>query len=248
MLISVKTLKLQIRCYTVCIHTQIKMDEESPQKNHGVINNKEFELLIIATIQTLKRSKKKTGNEEVFNLVQSSLEYDVSREQLDETLTTFVKDNSIKSNTVGNRVCLPLPKDQQENNMEPQANTLTSANNMKDEFDKFKEGFMKEFKELKTTLFAEVNSFKNQILTSHKILQSIFQNSETTEMIRLREDILFLKEQIRNKDKVIDSLLCQLSKRDDIFSLQNTGSTKTKTSAVQTENIENTAEKNLQLP
>ena len=242
MLISVKTLKLQISCYTVCIYTQIKMDEESTQKNHGVINNKELELLIIATIQT-KRSKKKTGNEEVFNLVQSSLEYDVSREQFDEILTTLVKDNSIKSNTVGNRVCLSLPKDQQENNMEPQANTLTSENNMKEEFYIFKEGFMEEFKELKTTLFAEVNSFKIQLLTSHEILQSIFQNSEATEMIRLREDILFLKEQIRNKDKVIDSLLCQLSKRDDIFLLQNRGSTTTKTSAVQTENIENTAEK-----
>ena len=193
------------------------MDEESTQKNHGVINNKELELLIIATTQTLKRSKKKTGNEEVFNLVQSSIEYDVSREQFDETLTTLVKDNSIKSNTVGDRVCLSLPKDQQENNMEPQANTLTSENNMKEEFYNFKEDFMEESKELKTTFFAEVNSFKNQILTSHEILQSTSQNSETTEMIRLREDILFLKEQIRNKDKVIDSLLCQLSKRDDIF-------------------------------
>ena len=63
-------------------------------------------------------------------------------------------------------------------------------------------------------------------------------------MIRLREDILFLKEQIRNKDKVIDSLLCQLSKRDDIFLLQNRGSTTTKTSAVQTQNIKNNVEKN----
>ena len=115
----------------------------------------------------MKRSNKKTGSEEVFNLVQSSLEYDVSREQFDETVTTLVKDNSIKSNTVGNRVCLSLPKDQQENNMEPQANTITSENNMKEQFYKFKEGFMEEFKELKTTLFAEVNSFKNQILTSH---------------------------------------------------------------------------------
>ena len=44
------------------------MDEESTQKNLGVINNKELELLVIATIQTLKWSKKKTGNEEVFNL------------------------------------------------------------------------------------------------------------------------------------------------------------------------------------
>ena len=102
---------------------------------------------------------------------------------------------------------------------------------------------MEEFKELKTTFFAEVNSFKNQILTSHEILQSTSQNSETTEMIRLREDILFLKEQIRNKDKVIDSLLCQLSKRDDIFLLQNRGSTKTKTSALQTENTENVEKK-----
>ena len=53
-------MKLQISCYTVYIYTQIKMDEEFTQKNHGVINNKELELLIIATIQTLKRSKKKT--------------------------------------------------------------------------------------------------------------------------------------------------------------------------------------------
>ena len=169
------------------------MDEESTQKNHGVINNKKLQLFIIATIQTLKESKKKTGNEEVFNLVQSSIKYDVSREQFDETLTTLVKNNSIKSNTVGNRVYLSLPKDQQENNMEPQANTLTSENNIKEKFYKFKEDFMEEFKELKTTFFAEVNSFKNQILTSHEILQSTSQNSETTEMIRLREDVLFLK-------------------------------------------------------
>ena len=43
------------------------------------------------------------------------------------------------------------------------------------------------------------------------------QNSEIT---RLSEEIFFLKEQIRNKDKVIDSLLSQLSKRDDVI-LQN---------------------------
>ena len=116
---------------------------------------------------------------------------------------------------------------------------------MKEEFYKFKEGFLEEFKELKTTFFAEVNSFKKQILTSHKILQSTSQNSETTEMTRLREDILFLKEQIRKKDKVIDSLLCQLSKRDDIFLLQNRESTTTKSSEVQTENTEKTVEKNL---
>ena len=60
---------------------------------------------------------------------------------------------------------------------------------------------MEEFKELKITFFAEVNSFKNQILTSQEILLSTSQNSETTEMIQLHEDILFLKEQIRNKDK-----------------------------------------------
>ena len=70
---------------------------------------------------------------------------------------------------------------------------------MKEEFYKFKEGFLEEFKELKTTFFAEVNSFKKQILTSHKILQSTSQNSETIEMTRMLEDILFLKEQIRKK-------------------------------------------------
>ena len=33
------------------------------------VEEKEFELLIIASIHTLKRENKKCGNEEVFNLV-----------------------------------------------------------------------------------------------------------------------------------------------------------------------------------
>ena len=117
------------------------MDEEPTQNNHVVINNKELELLTIATIQTLKRNKEKIGSEEVSNLVKSSLEYDVSREQFDKTLNNLVKGNSIKSYTVGNRVHLSLPKDQQENSMDPQPDTITSENNMKEGFCKFKEGF-----------------------------------------------------------------------------------------------------------
>ena len=55
------------------------MDEHPLQLNHGVVNNKELELLTIATIQILKRSKKKRGNDEVLNLVKTSLENEISR-------------------------------------------------------------------------------------------------------------------------------------------------------------------------
>ena len=55
------------------------MAEHPLQLNHGVVNNKELELLTIATIQILKRSKKKRGNDEVLNLVKTSLENEISR-------------------------------------------------------------------------------------------------------------------------------------------------------------------------
>ena len=48
------------------------MTSETPDPT--AVEEKEFELLIIASIQTLKRENKKCGNEEVFHLVKDSVD------------------------------------------------------------------------------------------------------------------------------------------------------------------------------
>ena len=124
--------------------------------------------------------------------------------------------------------CLSLLKDKQEQNIDSQPNIVTSDIDINEEFNKFKERFLKEFRDLKTAFFTEINSYKK--LVSHEMLQVTSQNSEIT---RLSGDIFFLKEQIRNKENVIDSLLSQLSKRDDVLLRNRWPAIKRKTGSVQ---------------
>ena len=44
-----------------------------------IVEGKDLENLIVASIQTLKRNNKKCGKEEVFRLVQESVEIDVMK-------------------------------------------------------------------------------------------------------------------------------------------------------------------------
>ena len=83
-------------------------------------------------------------------MAQSSLENKISRELLDETLNALVQNHSRKSNTVGNRVCLSLPKDAQEQNIDSWQNIVISDIGINEEFSKFKERFSEEFRDLKT--------------------------------------------------------------------------------------------------
>ena len=112
-------------------------------------------------MQTLKRSKKESGNEEVFNLVQTSLKNEISKERFDKSLNTFVQNHFMKSNTVENRVCLCLPKNQQEQNIDSRENIFTSDIDINEEFNKFKESSLEQFEDLKTAFFTEINSYKN---------------------------------------------------------------------------------------
>ena len=60
------------------------------------ILREELEILIIASIQTLKRSNKKCGKDEVIQLVNNSLEKEISRE--------IFEDQSVKLNALKLRV------------------------------------------------------------------------------------------------------------------------------------------------
>ena len=58
------------------------------------IENDEVELLIIASIQTLKRKKKRCGRDEVFELLKDS--DTVTKETFDKLLNQLINSNSVK--------------------------------------------------------------------------------------------------------------------------------------------------------
>ena len=75
--------------------------------------DRELEMLIIASIQTLKRGNKKCGKDEVFRLFRDSVD-DVSKETFNKILGLLIQNQSIRLNIVGNRECLSLPKENQK--------------------------------------------------------------------------------------------------------------------------------------
>ena len=83
------------------------------------IENYEVELLIIASIQTLKRKNKRRGRDEVFELVKDSTYDDtVTKETFDKLLNQLINNNSVKLNTFGNRECLSLPTKSNKKNQQ----------------------------------------------------------------------------------------------------------------------------------
>ena len=120
-----------------------KVTEEAP----SVIEHEELETLIIASIKTLKRQKMKCGTVEVLNLVQDTLEENIFRECFDKTLQLLVDNDFVKSNSVLNRICLPIPKN----------NPCRDAFNIKEELLFFKNEMVKEFERLTQAFFAEIN-------------------------------------------------------------------------------------------
>ena len=57
--------------------------------SHVSIDDKEIELLIIASIETLKRQNKKCGKDEVFALVKDSLEEAITMESFEKTFSVI---------------------------------------------------------------------------------------------------------------------------------------------------------------
>ena len=84
---------------------------EVPHNNNvpHIVEGKDLETLIVASIQTLKRNNKK-WDKEVFRLVQESAESEVTREISEKRLDTLVESHSVKIKLLGTRACLSLPK------------------------------------------------------------------------------------------------------------------------------------------
>ena len=86
--------------------------------------------------------------------------------------------------------------------------------NVNEELSKFKDSVIEEFDALKSSFLAEVDSFKKRHLISCNN-DVLVENSERL-IKQLQDDITFLREQLKNKDEVIHSLLPQLAKCDNI--------------------------------
>ena len=60
--------------------------------------NEELETLVMASIETLKCSNKRCGTDEVFKLVNNSLEKEISREIFESLLYRLTEKQSVKLN------------------------------------------------------------------------------------------------------------------------------------------------------
>ena len=87
------------------------MTSETPDMLYPItVEEKELELLKIASIQKLKRGNKKCGNEEVFNLVKDSVDDVIKKEIFNNLLDILFQKQSIKRNKIGNRNACPFLK------------------------------------------------------------------------------------------------------------------------------------------
>ena len=80
---------------------------------------------------------------------------------------------------------------------------------------KSEESSLEDFWTFKKSFLAELNIFRKQLLTSYTTDNVNKSNHSDRLIILLEENIAFLKEQMNEKDKVIDSLLNQLLKGND---------------------------------
>ena len=80
------------------------------------LEGKDLETLVFTSIQTLKRNNKKCGKEEVFDLVQESVESEVTKKIFEERLDALLESHSVKIKLLRTRTCLSLPISNQDSN------------------------------------------------------------------------------------------------------------------------------------
>lgn len=117
----------------------------------------------------------KRGIDEILNLVQDSLEENISRESFDKTLQFMIGNVPVKSNSISKRICLSIAKMKSE--LVELVYCLTQA------------------------FFAKINSLKSDLLTPGAPITNL--NHSEIFIIHLLDQLLFLKEQIKSKCKLL---------------------------------------------
>ena len=160
-----------------------------------IIEGRDLETLIIASIETLKCNNKKCGKEEVLHLVQESVDSEVTKGHFEELLDKLIKCDSVQIKLVGTRTCLSLPKEAQYSKSHKQFDESLRIN-VNEELSKFKGSVIEEFDALKSSFLAEVHSFKKRHLISCG--NDVLAENVSERLIKqLQEDITFLREQLK---------------------------------------------------
>ena len=175
----------------------------------NTINDKEIEVLIIASIETLKHQKSKCSKDEVFKLVKDTTEENITRDIFDKALESLIESGSVKCSFISNKTFLSLRK-----------HNAIENSNLQGNFNNFKEDLIEDFDKLKNTFFAEVESFKDKLLDSIENVVGSPTDVSKTFMAHILEEVYFLQKQLKSKDEMINSLLNQLAKCNDMLELQ----------------------------
>ena len=93
-----------------------------------IVEGKDLETLIVASIQTLKRNNKICGKEEVFYSVQEFVDSKVTKEIFEEWLDALVESHSANIKLLGTCMCLSLPKSNQDSNSKGSINETLARN------------------------------------------------------------------------------------------------------------------------
>ena len=173
-------------------------------------------MLIIASIETLKRQKSQCGIYEVFKLVKDTIEENITREIFDKTLDSLIESGSVKSSRISNKTYLSLRKD----------NVIDNEN-----FNNFKEDLNEDFDKLKETFFAEVKSFEDKLLDSFENVVDSPTDGSKIFTAHILEEVYFLWKQLKSKDEMINSLLNQLAKCNDMLQLQQSNQSSSSSSS-----------------
>ena len=151
------------KCY-IRVPSMWKMESITDETNNHFVNNKDLKILVITSIQTLKRGNKKCGREEVYRLVNDSLNKDITREAFELNLNSIIDNHSVNLNVIVKRECLSLPKEScQISDDKVDQNDINFAK----KFNLFKSGIVDDFDRLKQVFFSEVNRFKEELLESN---------------------------------------------------------------------------------
>ena len=185
------------------------------------VDEKELEILIIATVATLKRKKKKCGPEEVFNLVKISLETGLTRENFNECLANLISNKSVKHITINSRECLSLPKDDSNNHDDSNNNDDTISHDntvshddtcvLKEDFNSYQVKCIKELQNVKEAFLKKLSDIEQNL---EKNLEKKEYDEKYERLLnQLEKENLFLKDEIIRKDKIINNLLDNFSNR-----------------------------------
>ena len=93
-----------------------------------IVEGKDFETLTVALTETLKHNNKKCDKEDVFRLVQESVENEVTKKIFEEWLDALVESHSVKIKVLGTRTCLSLQKLNQDSNSKESSDEALASN------------------------------------------------------------------------------------------------------------------------